>query len=277
MKKPAAGIGMVFLVVLTAALAGGEGEKGPLSLSPIANAGVLVACGGQKVLIDALFDKPNPVYRAPGAELLEKMKKGEPPFDGVDLILVTHNHSDHFSPGLALQYLQARPEATLVAPSDAVTEMRKLSTDWAKVEPRVVALDLKLGEKTGLNIEGIPLTAFRTLHGDRDTPMNLMYLFEVGGRRVFHEGDSNTNSREWWCFGLGGAPIDLALVHYWMPFVPEQVDLLREVLAPTHVALIHLPIKDEAGEWPARVERVKPFFNDIFLMLPTLPVKVLDE
>jgi len=171
-------------------------QKQPLALTYVANSGVLVGAGDAKVLIDALFDKPNPEYRAPASEVLDKMMKGAAPFDGVDLVLVTHNHPDHFNAALAVRYLQTRPEPVLLAPSDAVEAMRKAAADWTKLGRRVVALDIKVGEQTKRDIAGIPVTAFRTLHsGDRESPMNLMFLFELGGRRVFHEGDSNGNPR----------------------------------------------------------------------------------
>jgi glyoxylase-like metal-dependent hydrolase (beta-lactamase superfamily II) len=70
----------------------------------------LAAAGDLKVLVDALFDKPNPEYRAPAPEVLEKIMKGATPFDGVDLVLVTHNHPDHFEARLAVRYLETLPE-----------------------------------------------------------------------------------------------------------------------------------------------------------------------
>jgi len=56
-------------------------EKGALTLTHVANSGVLVESGGTKVLIDALFDKPNPEYRAPAPAALDKMLKSGAPFD----------------------------------------------------------------------------------------------------------------------------------------------------------------------------------------------------
>ena len=38
------------------------------SLTYVANAGVLVTAGETKILIDALFDKPAPAYRAPSLD-----------------------------------------------------------------------------------------------------------------------------------------------------------------------------------------------------------------
>jgi len=249
----------------------------PLSLAFIANCGALVSCGDSKVLIDALFDKPHPDYRAPAPEVLDKIMKGEAPFDGVDLVLVTHNHADHFDAALAVRYMEARPEPVLLAPSDAVEAMRKAAADWMKIAPRIVSLDLKVGEKEKKDVKQIPVTAFRTLHsGDREAPMNLMYLFELDGWSVFHEGDSTGNPEAYQGFGLGSARVDLALVHYWFPLDPNASRFLQEVLKPSHIALIHLPIRLESDA-PSKIDQVRKYYKDIFLLLPGLPAKIMEK
>jgi L-ascorbate metabolism protein UlaG (beta-lactamase superfamily) len=200
--------------------------------------------------------------------------KGTTPFDSVDLILVTHNHPDHFDPGLAVHYLEARPEPVLLAPSDAVEAMRHAAADWTKVGTRVVSLDLKVGEKETKELNRISVTAFRTLHsGDRESPMNLMYLLELDGRRIFHEGDSAGKPEVFRSLGLGTAPVDLALVHFWFPLDPEWANFLQEVLRPDHIALTHLPIRLE-GDAPGKIDQVRQYYKDIFLLLPGIPTKV---
>jgi len=252
---------------------GGE----PLILAYIANCGVLVGSGDVKVLIDALFDKPNPEYRAPAREVLDRIMKGEPPFDGVDLVLVTHNHPDHFDAGLAARYLEAHSDAVLLAPLDAVAVMRKAAAAWAGLEPRVHAFDLKIGERAARELKGIRVDALRTLHsGDRDAPMNLMYLVALGGWRVFHEGDSNGKPDIYQGFGLGGSPVDLALVHYWFPLEPNCARWLQEVLKPDHIALTHLPIRLE-GDAPGKIDMIRQYYKDIFLLLPGIAPKIMEK
>ena len=252
-------------------------EEEPLGLTYIANAGVLVASGGLKVLVDALFDKPNPEYRSPAPDVLEKIRKGAVPFDGVDLVLVTHNHPDHFDASLAVHYLESLPEPLLLAPADAVAEMRKAAADWTKIEARVIPLDIKVGEKDKRDLKQIPVTAFRTRHsGDQDSPMNLMYLFDLDGWRVLHEGDSTGKPDDFQRFGLGGAPVDLALVHFWFPLEPNCARFLQEVLKPGHIALKHLPIRLESDA-PGKIDQVRGFYKDIFLLLPGMPDRVFPK
>jgi L-ascorbate metabolism protein UlaG (beta-lactamase superfamily) len=252
---------------------GQRGGREPLQLTFIANSGVLVSSGDQKVLIDALFDKPNPEYRAPSPEVLDKIMKGEAPFDGVDLLLVTHNHPDHFDAGLAARYLEKNQGPVLLAPTDTVVELRKAAADWARIEPRVVPFDLKVGEKAERSLKQVPVTAFRTLHGKQEAPMNIMFLFELGGWRIFHEGDSPGNVDEYRGFGLGSDVVDLALVHYWFPLEPNCARFLQDILKPDHIALTHLPIRLEADA-PGKIDQVRAYYEDIFLMLAGIPPKV---
>jgi L-ascorbate metabolism protein UlaG (beta-lactamase superfamily) len=247
-------------------------SRPPLVLTYVANAGVLVAAGNTKVLIDALFDRPNPAYRAPSAETIRRMVAGTAPFDGVGLALVTHNHPDHFDARVALRFLESRRDAVLVAPVDAVDAMRSVAADWARVAPRVVTIDGPVGHRLTRQLQGVRLTAMRTRHGSSETPPNVMFLVEANGWRLFHEGDSPGDVEEYRRFGLGGAPIDLALVHFWFPFEPNCARFLEDVLRPDHVALTHLPI-DREGDIPKKAEAVRQRYNDLILLMPGMATR----
>lgn len=264
-------------VLLAAMFHVSSAAPAPLELTYLANMGVMVRSGGTKVLIDALFDKPNPDYRAPAPDALDRILKGEAPFDGVDLVLVTHNHPDHLDPALAVRYLESRPEPVLVAPADAVEAMRRAASDWTKIGPRVVPIDLKVGEKERRTLKGVTVTACRTLHsGDLDAPMNLMYIIELNGRRVWHEGDTNGKPEVFRAFGLDKTSVDLAVVHFWLPLEPNAARFLQEDLKAAHIALAHLPVRLE-GDAPGKIDLVRAYYKDIFLLLPGTPTKTFRE
>ena len=260
----------------TASASGQAAQRGPLTLSYVANAGVLVGSGETRVLIDALFDAPSPEYRAPASKVLDEMLKGAPPYDGLDLVLVTHDHPDHFDASLAVRYLESVDGARLVAPADAVEKMRELASDWARVAPRVVSLELPVGGKAEKVLGSVKLTAFRTLHGQQESPMNLMYLLDFGGWRVFHEGDSPGVPEDSIALRWADARVDLALVHFWFPLDPDFARFLQEVLRPDHIALTHLPIRLE-GDAPGKIDMVRPHYRDIFLLLPGMAVRTFDD
>ncbi len=235
----AAGI-VVAAVCLVAAR---PGER-VLRLTHVANEGVHVSTGARAVLIDALFDAPNPAYAAPAPDVLAKLIAGEAPFAGIELLLVTHNHPDHFRVAVVDRFLVAHPRVVMMAPADLVRALRDSAGNWPSYAARVRSIDLRPGERTTEEWAGGRVLAFRTLHGrTSESPMNLMYLVEMDGWTVFHEGDSDSNPESFRAVVDGGRKIDLALVHFWFPFVPAGQQIVDEVLRPTRVGLIHMPLE----------------------------------
>ena len=243
-------------------------KRPPLSLDYIANEGVVISIGDDRILIDALFDKPHANYRAPAAETLNKIIKGQAPFEKISLILFTHKHADHFDADLTARVMENHSEALLIIPRDMVHDLQKASKNWKKIKSRVKSLDLEIGESEKITIGRISLRACRTKHsGDRESPHNLMYVVGLEGWRIFHEGDSDGKFETFQKFGLGGERLDLALVHFWFPLNRDGAKILQELLVPDHIALIHLPIRLEEDA-PSKIAQVKKYYKDIFLLLP---------
>lgn len=260
-------------------LSGQAATREPLVMTFVANMGVLISSGDSKVLIDGLFDYPNPrFYRVPAPGTLESIMKGEPPFDGVDLVLATHKDRDHFSGALTARYLEAHPEPILVAPADAVEAMQKTAPNWPAIASRVISLDLELRESVKKELAGIPLIVIRTTHGTTPWPRNHMYLIEVNGWRVFHEGDASGRPDDYRGLGLESAPVDLAIVQYFWPIHPHLPfrGFLLELLRLDHIALGHLNIKEE-GVAEGKIDEVRRRYKDIFVLLPGMPAKVFSR
>jgi L-ascorbate metabolism protein UlaG (beta-lactamase superfamily) len=85
-----------------------------VSITFLANEGVLLSSGTKKVLIDALFLKYETGYAIPADSTRAALESARPPFDAVDLVLVTHRHGDHFHPAPVAAHLRANPRATLL-------------------------------------------------------------------------------------------------------------------------------------------------------------------
>lgn len=254
------------ILLLTIGTFGNTAES-PIEVTYLANEGVMVTTGSNKVLIDALFDNPNPNYRAPSKNMLEGMQSGRTPFDNVDLALVTHNHPDHFSPSFAARFMENNPDVLLMAAKDAVTAMKEHIEDWGRVKDRVFPFELEPGEKAEKTVGKIVVKMFRTLHsGDLASPHNLMYLIKMDGRTIFHEGDSAGKLIAFKDTGLDKEEIDLALVHFWFPLHPEGERIILEVLKPDHVGLIHLPKRLESDA-PSKIDAVKSKYKDMFLFV----------
>jgi L-ascorbate metabolism protein UlaG (beta-lactamase superfamily) len=245
----------------------GNASDSSIEVTYLANEGVMITTEGHKVLIDALFDDPNPNYRAPSEEMLKGMQSGRAPFDDVDLVLVTHNHPDHFSPSFAARFMENNPNVLLMAAKDAVTAMKDNVKNWGQIQDRVFPFELEPGETAEKTVGRIAVKTYRTLHsGDLDSPHNLMYLIKMDGRTIFHEGDSAGKLEIFKDLGLEKEKIDLALVHFWFPLHPEGERIILDVLKPDHVGLIHLPIRLESDA-PSKIDAVKFKYKDIFLFV----------
>ena len=77
-------------------------QPAPPSGSPtaqyLANAAVLVTNGGTKVVFDPLFRNDFGSYERVPASMERALFAGEPPFDGLDAVFISHYHEDHFRP-----------------------------------------------------------------------------------------------------------------------------------------------------------------------------------
>jgi len=66
-----------------------QGRTDGVTITFLANEGVMLSAGGRKVLIDALFLKYGPEYAVPADSTLASLQRARIPFDSVDVILVT--------------------------------------------------------------------------------------------------------------------------------------------------------------------------------------------
>ena len=103
-------------------------EDGP-ELRYVANAGMLVTVGGRRFLIDApIRDGIAPYATSPAPER-DRLEIARPPYDGVDAILITHWHEDHFSPEAAAAHLAHNPRAVFVSSPEVVARLRAAAPD----------------------------------------------------------------------------------------------------------------------------------------------------
>jgi L-ascorbate 6-phosphate lactonase len=166
------------------ALPSGEGR---VALSWLGQAGFALAANGATALIDPfLAPHPRRRYDAPvrPADL-----------DGVDMVLCTHEHIDHFDAESAPAIARASPGAVFVVPKPIV-EM---------VEEAGIARDRILGMQPGdaLEVAGMRVEAVPARHGvtmedaygfgealSGGLIRFLGYVIAAGGVRVYHAGDT---------------------------------------------------------------------------------------
>ncbi len=216
----------------------------------LANEGVMVAHGETKILFDPIHNYPNDTYQKVPPAMQEAIYAGQPPYDGVDAVFVSHYHADHFSaPGLA-RLLRERPDIHLYAPAQAVAELRQQGS--AKDEPifeRVTIFDLEYGDtpvfvrKGGLLIEAVhvPHSGWPTARTDVQNIAFRVTLEETS--TVVHLGDADARlvhfekDRAFW----DEREVDLALPPYWFLLSDNGREILEDRLYSRHSIGIHVP------------------------------------
>jgi ankyrin repeat protein/L-ascorbate metabolism protein UlaG (beta-lactamase superfamily) len=152
--------------------------------------GFLIRAGGKGVLVDGLVQNPWGYTNTP-ERALEMMKARRPPFERLDLLLFSHAHRDHFEPRMALDVLAAQEEAVLMGDTLVDRDLRETGPVEAKrLAARIKVLDLRVGHKTALAVNGVPLTVLGVNHADREPAyLTLGYIMDLGPFRIYHQGD----------------------------------------------------------------------------------------
>lgn len=150
--------------------------------------------------------------------------------EGADVVLITHQHADHYD----AEHLRATTAQihTIAAVAEVIRDEAPDLADRLHVVAPGDVLDV-----------GMPVTVVgekhAVIHPDYPRFDNSGYLLDVGGTTVFHPGDALT---------APGVAVDLLLAPVSAPWlkVGEAVDFVREVAA-TRTLAIHDRVYSEAG------------------------------
>ena len=109
-----------------------------LTVTYIANEGVLISAGDKQVLIDGLHREYKPAYLFPPPELLSALEQARDPYNKINVVLVSHLHLDHFHPESVGLHLKNNKSAQLVSSEQIVNGMKEKFAGFAEIESRVL-------------------------------------------------------------------------------------------------------------------------------------------
>jgi L-ascorbate metabolism protein UlaG (beta-lactamase superfamily) len=230
-----------------------------LDIEYLANEGVLLTSGDRRVVVDGLFgDGPFGYHSVPPARR-DSLERGIGSFEGIDLVLVTHRHGDHFDPRAVGRHLVSNRSAILVAAPQVVDSLRSGFGLYGEVRDRIRAVLPDMGQSESVRAGGIRLQVLRLLHTSprNATVENLGFIIEMGSRRVLHVGDAVLSSENFDPFRLDTLGIDVGLLPFWYLVEVRDRALVQEKIAPTCVVAVH--VGREGGEgWERRIKRAMP-------------------
>lgn len=206
----------------------------PLSASEVkvtylANEGVTIECGGDKVLVDALFRDSLDQYARHPPQVQEEMETGKPPFDGFMLALATHFHLDHWDAGAIARFLSNNPHAVFASTPQATAML-----PWS-LRQQVRTLWPDKPEPMRLQVGNVLIEAFSLQHG---TVQNLGYRISICHQVIFHLGDAESSDRDFAALMQSG-PADVAIVPFWWLLDAKGRAFLKEKWKPRYIVAVH--------------------------------------
>jgi len=222
--------------------------------------GFLIEAGSKSVLIDGLVSNPWGYTNTP-ERALALMKAAQAPFERIDLLLFSHAHRDHFEPNMSLAVLSSQSKAVLVGDSLVSKELKEAGPDAAvALSSRIKTMDTKIGERTDLSVNGVPLTVLGVNHAPAERPyLTLGYIMKLGTFTIYHQGDIFPDANMPFLVSIPWEKekIDIA---FFDPFFFQNEEVRRivvERIRPSAVILMHMR-DDEVERYLSQTRQIVP-------------------
>lgn len=234
-------------------------ENAEVKVTYIANMGYEISSADKIVLVDALFEDGFNSFLTPSKQIVDKLNNYEKPFSSADLMLITHDHGDHFSPDMVAEYMSNRDKLNVICNSKT-SERLKLALENKADTSRVNEIMPDLYKSISTEVSGIDVKVFRFRHADGNgTSENLGYLLNLEGMNIVIGGDACGNAwegtlvsgeKEYDLSGIKNSTIDLAIINrgfLWGDDSPG-IEIIKKHLKPKHIILGHFSIFNKDGE-----------------------------
>ncbi len=230
----------------------------PFSITFVANEGVLIQAGTQKILIDGLHRFYGEAYAVLPDDERAVAELAGVPFDAITTIVATHVHGDHFSADAVaahLSYNKARPR--FYGPPQVVEALKPKTSvsvhSQIQVVPWVVGDSHRFHER-GVDIELLGLRhTYPEKHQDVE---NLGVLIRVAGITILHVGDADATHENFAPFSLPDLEIDFALLPTWFIGSEKARQVVADSIAPKRVIVFHLDPRSK--QLASRLRAVMP-------------------
>lgn len=264
---------LFFLIALLSLVNTVSSESNVVTVTYIANEGILIQSGNQQVLIDALHKPYLPEYLATPQKNLDAMMASRPPFEDIELLLVSHIHGDHFNAELVAQYLQVSKTAKLFATLQAQSEIAKIFSGLANICDKTQVIRYHAEMDTSFSATGIQVRMVRIAHGGArwSGMQNVGHIVEVGGLKFLHIGDPSYGQKDFERLQLFKDKIDVAILPFWFLTAAKGREIINKLIKPVYLVAVHVPPKEVhsitreiAKHYPEAVVFSKPNEKQIY-------------
>ncbi len=227
----------------------------------LGNEAIMVSLEDKKILFDPFFHNDFGFYQLVPSEIVSKIHQGIQPYNSIDMVLISHAHADHFAAQEVLKYMNNQPQVSLVAPQQAIEQLKKLSPSES-VRKRFIPIGLALAQQA-IKVEHkeIRVEAVRIPHAGwpgRAEIENIVYRVTLlkkydedkdssqeGQLTVIHMGDADPNQQHFephtahWKSKM----TNVAFPPYWFYDSHQGRTILTKTINANKSIGIHVPVE----------------------------------
>jgi L-ascorbate metabolism protein UlaG (beta-lactamase superfamily) len=191
------------------------------------------------------------------------MQEGKFPYNGGEVVFVTHVHGDHFSARTVGLHLEHNKSAVLVSSRQVVNSMRSDFAGYDRIRSQVREVTPPWKQRQSLQVNGVGIDVLGLRHGGEEfqSVQNLGYVVRLGHWTLLHVGDADATEENFGSFNLQQEGIDVAFLPFWYLLTHEGQALVREYIRPKHIIAVHIP-HASASELQKTSRDIKAAFPD---------------
>ncbi len=217
-----------------------------IKIQYLANEGIMIKSEKEKILIDAMFKKEFDHLDVLPDSVLAKMEEAETPYNGLNLILATHVHGDHFNAQIVGNHLMKNNETLFMGPQEVINDFKKNFPLYENISSRIISETPDLFESKTHDFENITIRVLRVKHFGEppwDKAENVCFLVTIGDKKILHVGDSIVDEKNLGKFGLEKEQVDVAIFPFWIVSSPTSKDIIEKYINPKQILVAHIPPK----------------------------------
>ena len=211
-----------------------------MKITSVGNAGLLIEGNSKKILLDAVYGRAPKGFSPIPQERLEKLVAGNPPFDGITHVLVSHYHWDHYATDIMKRFLEHQNPVLWMPDTYGMPQKLPQSARIELLPPQketVFTMDLGGGDR---------VDAFIIPHSGREfREVDVVcYSVHLEGKSILALADANFDSA-YIARMTSGTEYDAVFSNPVFLDLPGGRETLFRALKAKEIVICHLPYPED--------------------------------
>ena len=238
-----------------------------LTITYIANSGVAVTGRKKQILVDGLHKSEAGFYFSTDPQTAEDIILSKEPYNLMDILLVTHDHSDHFNATYCVEALKKNRHLQLVGPQSVADKVKSCPEYDDELASQIKSIEASPVKPIVLSLKDIDIEIFCITHdgASADTTVNNAYLVRMDRHDMLFLGDAKADDAVFESAGVYGKKVEVLFVPFTFIGLSSGREIIKKI-APKKLVVVHLP--DESKDANKLTEKTKIAHTKYFAEFP---------